>query len=76
MKWKTRHPKRAEVGDTRTRETFAWLPVTSENGFTYWMTKVIVHERLMRRLKRKRGGFAEEEERWVAFRTELPGDKR
>ena len=76
MKWKTRRIRKPEVGDTRVRETFAWLPVTAEDGFTYWMTRVIQHERLMRRMKRKRGGFVDEEERWIPFRTEVPDGKR
>lgn len=74
VRWKSRKKARAEIGDTRVRKTFAWLPREAEDGFTYWMTPVILHERLMRRIRRKRGGFVEESEKWVAFKTELIKD--
>lgn len=74
MRWKSRKKGRPEIGDTRKRKTFAWLPVSAEDGFTYWMAPVIVHERLMRKIKRIRGGFVEESEKWVTFKTELIKD--
>lgn len=74
MKWKSRAKRKAEVGDTRVRTTFALMPMRAENGYTYWLTKVVLHERLMRKLKRRRGGFVDEEEKWVAYKTEVPED--
>lgn len=74
VRWKSKKKGRAEIGDTRVRKTFAWMPREAEDGFTYWMTPVIVHERLMRKITRKRGGFVEESEKWIAYKTELIKD--
>lgn len=41
MRWKTE-----KEGTTRTRTVFAWYPLEADDGFTYWLEKVVVEETL------------------------------
>ena len=43
MNWQT-NKVRTKVGDKRRRTIFAWWPINCENGRTYWLTRVRVHE--------------------------------
>lgn len=62
MKWKSRRNPRGKIGDERVRTRFAWFPVHAEDGFTYWLTPVVVREKLLP--KRSRGGFEDDDEDW------------
>ena len=48
MKWRTPTPRLHDkkVGDIRTRSLFAIIPREAADGFTYWLQKVVVKERL------------------------------
>jgi hypothetical protein len=62
VKWKSRRNSRGKIGDERVRTKFAWFPVHAEDGFTYWLTPVVVREKLLP--KRARGGFEDDDEDW------------
>ena len=62
MKWKSRKNSNGKIGDERVRTKFAWFPVEAEDGFTYWLTPVVVREKLLPKVTR--GGFEEDEQDW------------
>ena len=51
------------LGDERVRTKFAWMPVEADDGFTYWLTPVVVREQLLPKLSR--GGFEDDEKDWA-----------
>src|SRR4030088_897339 len=55
VKWKSRRDPRGKIGDERVRTKFAWFPVEADDGYTYWLTPVVVREKLLP--KGTRGGF-------------------
>jgi hypothetical protein len=63
VKWKSRRNPDGKIGDERVRTKFAWLPVDADDGFTYWMTPVVVREQLLPKLSR--GGFEDDEQSWA-----------
>ena len=62
MKWKNRSDPHGKIGDERVRTKFAWLPVEADDGYTYWLSAVVVREKLLPRLTR--GGFEDDEQGW------------
>lgn len=62
MKWKSRRDPDGKIGDERVRTKFAWLPVEADDGFTYWLTPVVVREQLLPKVSR--GGFEDEDQEW------------
>jgi len=62
VKWKNRRDPHGKIGDERVRTKFAWLPVEADDGYTYWLSAVVVREKLLPRLTR--GGFEDDEQRW------------
>jgi hypothetical protein len=62
VKWKSRRDSHGKIGDERVRTKFAWLPIDADDGYTYWLSPVVVREKLLPKLGR--GGFEHEEEAW------------
>ncbi len=62
MKWKSRRARRGKIGDERVRTKFAWFPVEADDGYTYWLTPVVVREKLLPKVTR--GGFEDDEDVW------------
>jgi hypothetical protein len=62
VKWKNRSDPRGKIGDERVRTKFAWFPVEGDDGFTYWLTPVVVREKLLPKISR--GGFEDDEQTW------------
>jgi hypothetical protein len=62
VKWKNRRDPHGKIGDERVRTKFAWLPVEADDGYTYWLSAVVVREKLLPRLTR--GGFEDDEQGW------------
>ena len=62
MKWKSRRDSAGRIGDERVRTKFAWLPVEADDGYTYWLTPVVVREQLLPKVTR--GGFEDDEQKW------------
>jgi len=62
VKWKRRRYPRGKIGDERVRTKFAWLPVEADDGYTYWLTPVVVRERLFPKVGR--GGFEDDVQEW------------
>jgi hypothetical protein len=62
VKWKRRRDPRGKIGEERVRTKFAWLPVDADDGYTYWLTPVVVRERLFPKVGR--GGFEDDEQEW------------
>ena len=71
MKWKSRKNPNGKIGDERVRTKFAWIPVEAEDRFTYWLTPVVVREKLLPKVTR--GGFEEDEQDWEIVEA-LPVD--
>jgi hypothetical protein len=63
VKWKSRGDPVGKLGDERVRTKFAWLPVEAEDGYTYWLTPVVVREQLLPKVSR--GGFEDDEKDWA-----------
>lgn len=63
MKWRTRGDPQGNIGDERVRTKFAWLPVEADDGYTYWLTPVVVREQLLPKVSR--GGFEDDEQSWA-----------
>ena len=66
MKWKSRRDSGGKIGDERVRTKFAWLPVQAEDGFTYWLSKLVIREKLLPKVTR--GGFEDDVEDWEVSR--------
>jgi hypothetical protein len=62
VKWKSKRDSRGKVGDERVRTKFAWLPVEADDGYTYWLSTVVVREKLLPKVTR--AGFEDDEEDW------------
>lgn len=62
MKWRTKGDPGGKIGDERVRTRFAWLPVSADDGFTYWLTPVVVREQLLPKVSR--GGFEDDNSEW------------
>jgi hypothetical protein len=62
VKWKSRRDPRGKIGDERVRTRFAWLPLEADDGFTYWLSTVVVREKLLPKVSR--GGFEDDDEKW------------
>lgn len=62
MKWKSRRDSHGKIGDERVRTKFAWVPIDADDGYTYWLSPVVVREKLLPKIGR--GGFEDEEEVW------------
>jgi len=62
VKWKSKHDRDGKIGDERVRTKFAWLPVDADDGFTYWLTPVVVREQLLPKVSR--GGFEDDDQTW------------
>ena len=71
MKWKSRKDPNGKIGDERVRTKFAWFPVEAEDGFTYWLTPVVVREKLLPKVTR--AGFEDDEQDWEVVEA-LPVD--
>ena len=65
MKWKSKRNPDGKIGDERVRTRFAWLPVDADDGFTYWLTPVVVREQLLPKISR--GGFEDDEQSWAVI---------
>ncbi len=75
MKWKSRSDPDGKIGDERVRTRFAWLPVEADDGYTYWLTPVVVREQLLPKLSR--GGFEDDEQAWAVVEAKpLNGGKK
>ncbi len=68
MKWKSGPARSGRIGDERVRTLFAWRPLEAEDGFTYWLSRLVVHEKLLPKVGR--GGFEEESEKWEIQKAE------
>jgi len=64
MKWKTKKRIEYQVGDIRERVKFAILPVYCEDGYTRWLKKVLVVEKLVEVLEIGPWGDPYSEEVW------------
>ncbi len=42
MKWKSRRDSDGKIGDERVRTKFAWIPIDADDGYTYWLSPVVV----------------------------------
>ena len=62
MKWRTRHDPDGKIGDERVRTKFAWFPVDADDGYTYWLTPIVVREQLLPKVSR--GGFEDDDQEW------------
>jgi hypothetical protein len=62
VKWKSRRDPDGKIGDERIRTKFAWLPVEADDGYTYWLTPVVVREQLLPKVSR--GGFEDDDQDW------------
>ena len=65
MKWKSKHDPNGNIGDERVRTKFAWLPVEADDGYTYWLTSLVVREQLLPKLSR--GGFEDDDQAWAVI---------
>ena len=75
MKWKSRRDPRGKIGDERVRTRFAWLPVEADDGFTYWLSTVVVREKLLPKVSR--GGFEDDDEKWEVVEAKpVRGDRK
>jgi hypothetical protein len=72
VKWKSRHDPNGTIGDERVRTKFAWTPVEADDGFTYWLTPVVVREKLLPKVSR--GGFEDDEEGWEVVEAKPVND--
>lgn len=68
MKWKSRRTRAERIGDERVRTVFAWRPLAADDGYTYWMSKLLVREKLLPKVGR--GGFEEDSETWEVLHAE------
>ena len=68
MKWKSRRDPNGKIGDERVRTKFAWFPVAADDGYTYWLTPLVVREKLLPKVTR--GGFEEDTETWEILQAE------
>ncbi len=62
MKWKSRRDPDGKIGDERVRTKFAWTPIDADDGYTYWLSPIVVREKLLPKIGR--GGFEDEKEAW------------
>ena len=62
MKWKVGGDLAGQFGDERVRTKFVWLPVAADDGYTYWLTALVVREKLLPKVTR--GGFEDDEQDW------------
>ena len=62
MKWKSRGDPKGKLGDERVRTKFAWLPIQADDGYTYWLTSIVVREQLLPKVSR--GGFEDDDDEW------------
>ncbi len=75
MKWKNRGDPHGKIGDERVRTKFAWLPIETDDGFTYWLAPVVVREKLLPKVTR--GGFEDDEQTWqVVEARPMSGGKK
>ena len=63
VKWRTGRDPKGKLGDERVRTKFAWLPIEADDGYTYWLTPVVVREQLLPKVSR--GGFEDDEDEWA-----------
>jgi hypothetical protein len=68
MKWKSRGDRAEKIGDERVRTVFAWRPVAADDGYTYWMSRLLVREKLLPKVGR--GGFEDDSEEWEILQAE------
>jgi hypothetical protein len=68
VKWKSRRQSAERIGDERVRTFFAWKPVSADDGYTYWMSKLVVREKLLPKVGR--GGFEDDSEEWAILHAE------
>jgi len=71
VKWKSKRNPGGKIGDERVRTKFAWLPVEADDGFTYWLTPVVVREQLLPKVTR--GGFEDDEQDWEVVEAKPVG---
>ena len=71
MKWKSQRDPNGKIGDERVRTKFAWFPVEAGDGYTYWLTPVVVHEQLLPKVSR--GGFEDDEQDWQVVEAKPVG---
>jgi hypothetical protein len=74
VKWKSRRDPDGKIGDERVRTRFAWLPVEADDGFTYWLTAVVVREQLLPKVSR--GGFEDDERDWEVVEAKPVGGSK
>ena len=74
MKWKSKRDPDGKLGDERVRTGFAWLPVDADDGFTYWLTPVVVREQLLPKISR--GGFEDDDESWAVIEARPLHDRK
>jgi hypothetical protein len=75
VKWKSRRDDAGKLGDERVRTKFAWLPLEADDGYTYWLTPVVVREQLLPKVTR--GGFEDDEQDWAVVEAKpLKGSKK
>ena len=71
MKWKSKRDPAGKIGDERVRTKFAWVPVEADDGYTYWLTSVVVREQLLPKVTR--GGFEDDEQEWEVVEAKPMG---
>ena len=74
MKWKSKRDPGGKLGDERVRTKFAWLPVEADDGYTYWLTAVVVREQLLPKVSR--GGFEDDEREWEVVEAKPLGGSK
>jgi hypothetical protein len=62
VKWKSKRDPNGKIGDERVRTKFAWFPLEADDGYTYWLSTVVVREKLLPKVTR--GGFVDDDDEW------------
>ncbi|HEY0527920.1 MAG TPA: hypothetical protein VGD02_03770 [Gemmatimonadaceae bacterium] len=74
MKWKSKRDPNGKIGDERVRTKFAWFPLEADDGYTYWLSTVVVREKLLPKVTR--GGFVDDDEEWEIVEAKPVGGER
>jgi hypothetical protein len=75
VKWKSSRDPRGKIGDERVRTKFAWFPMEADDGYTYWLSTVVVREKLLPKVSR--GGFVDDDEEWEVVEAKpVAGEKK
>jgi hypothetical protein len=74
VKWKSKRDQHGKIGDERVRTKFAWFPLEADDGYTYWLSTVVVREKLLPKVTR--GGFVDDDEEWEIVEAKPAGERK